>query len=388
MSTQILTNARIITPDEDFTGALVIEDGIITDIRRGRHYPEGENMQGMWLAPGCIDIHTDYLEKEIHPRPSASFPLPLAFHFMDLRAAACGLTTVYSAISFSDNTEKERSMMEAVLRAKELDTLREKTLVHHYLHARIDPNCHGVVDYLNIMKTIPGLTLIVYNDSIPGQRQFRLEDVIPKRARSHGITEEEMRQRFEQQIAERSQINHRDKIQAAFGANALLGSHDDTTAEHVDEAFAYGATLSEMPTTMVAARRAKELGMWVCMGAPNYVRGGSHCGNLSCAEAMQENLVDIICSDYHFPSMLTSVLKMMHNGMTPAAAMRMVSLNPARFLRVDDRRGSIASGREADLVAFRDAGEFAQVQKVWIRGENKYQVYPQPVNQVKEMMAH
>ena len=36
-----------------------------------------------------------------------------------------------------------------------------------------------------------------------------------------------------------------------------------------------GATLSEMPCSIEAARKAKELGMMVCMGAPNYFRGGS-----------------------------------------------------------------------------------------------------------------
>jgi len=36
-----------------------------------------------------------------------------------------------------------------------------------------------------------------------------------------------------------------------------------------------------------AARSAKELGMLVCMGAPNYVRRKSHCGNLSAREAFR-----------------------------------------------------------------------------------------------------
>jgi alpha-D-ribose 1-methylphosphonate 5-triphosphate diphosphatase PhnM len=65
------------------------------------------------------------------------------------------------------------------------------------------------------------------------------------------------------------------------------GSHDDTTVEHVLEAHLMAATLAEMPTTLVAARTAKRLEMQVCMGAPNY-RGGSHCNNLSCEEAIAE----------------------------------------------------------------------------------------------------
>src|SRR5262249_59829734 len=118
------------------------------------------------------------------------------------------------------------------------------------------------------------------------------------------------------------------------------------------EAHAAGATLSEMPCTIEAARRAKELGMMICMGAPNYFRGGSHCGNLSCPEAMAEGLVDILCSDFHFPSMLGSAVKMINAGMPPSGAINMITLNAARHLRRDDQLGSIEKSKKAHLLAF------------------------------------
>src|SRR6202000_229250 len=116
--THLLTNARIVTPTEDFTGTVVVEDGIITDIRKDGYYPDGTDLRGQWLTPGCIDIHTDYLEKELHPRSSASFPLSFALHFLDARAASCGITTVFSAISFVDNETKARSVEQAVSLAR------------------------------------------------------------------------------------------------------------------------------------------------------------------------------------------------------------------------------------------------------------------------------
>jgi alpha-D-ribose 1-methylphosphonate 5-triphosphate diphosphatase len=372
MTTHLLTNARIVTPTDDFTGSLLIENGLIADVMPGRHYPDGEDLDGQWLTPGCIDIHSDYLEREIHPRPGANFPIPMAFHFMDQRAAACGLTTVLSAISFSDNNMMSRTFDQAVAQAKEIDTLRDSALVRHYVHARLNPNTDTVLNYLDAMQQIESLKLVVINDSIPGQRQFLLEDLVVRRAKSKGITEDEARQLLLRQIEELSQINHRDAIQSAFSGRYPLGSHDDTTAAHVDEAHHFGATLSEMPTTLVAAQRAKELGMLVCMGAPNYVRGGSHCGNLSCVEAVQENVVDMLCSDYHFPTMLTAVLMMIHDGIAPSRAINFVSLNPARTLGLADRIGSIEIGKEADLVAFRDRGQFADVSSVWLRGQNRF----------------
>lgn len=375
MHTQILTNARIVTPTDHFDGSVVIENGIITDILKNKRYSEGDDLAGTWLAPGCIDIHSDYLEREIHPRPGANFPLPMAFHFMDQRAAACGLTTVLSAISFSDNESMGRTFGQAISQSKEMDVLRQSALVRHFVHARLDPNTDVVLDYLDKMKEIECLKLVVYNDAVPGQRQYAFEDLVVKRARHHGITIDEARQRLQKQVEELSKINHRGAIQAAFEGFCPLGSHDDTTIAHVEEARQFGATLSEMPTTLIAAQKAKEFGLLVCMGAPNYVRGGSHCGNLSCVEAVHENVVDMICSDYHFPTMLSAVLMMIRDGISPSQAINYVSLNPAKLLQMDSQIGSIEVGKEADLVAFRDKTTYAEVVKLWVRGVPAFQTH-------------
>ena len=127
-----------------------------------------------------------------------------------------------------------------------------------------------------------------------------------------------------------------------------------------------------MPTTIEAARKAKELDMWVCMGAPNYYRGGSHCGNLSCIDAMQEDLVDMLCSDYHFPTMLGAVIRMINDGISPSKAINYVTLNPAKFLQIDHSIGSIQIGKKADLVSFDSKNDFAQVSHVWVDGKLKF----------------
>jgi alpha-D-ribose 1-methylphosphonate 5-triphosphate diphosphatase len=372
MNTHLLTNARIVTPTENFIGSVEIENGIITAVIKDKNYADGIDLNGQWLIPGCIDIHTDYLEKELYPRASAAFPLPFALHFMDARAAACGITTVFSAVSFSDNEEKNRSLSEAMELSRQIDKARHSLLVRHFLHARIDPNSTGILNYLEPMKELESLYLVVYNDHIPGERQFTLQQQIEMRSKAFGITAEEAERRLLLQIERTKQINNREPIYEAFKDKYILGSHDDTTIEHVDEGMQFGATLSEMPTTLVAARRAKELGLWVCLGAPNYYRGGSHCGNLSCWEAMDEDLVDILCSDYHFPTMLASVIKMINEGMDPSKAVNMVSANPAKLLNLHNETGSIEVGKRADLVAFDGSGTFASVSHVFVDGISKY----------------
>lgn len=217
--------------------------------------------------------------------------------------------------------------------------------------------------------------MVVYNENIPGARQYRLDFLIELRAKKQGISLEQSRINILRQIDEVKNINHRGLIQEAFAGTSVLGSHDDTTPDHVVEAKKYGATVSEMPTTLEAAKKAKELGMWVCMGAPNYYRGGSHCGNLSCVEALEHDLVDILCSDYHFPTMLGSVVRMIREGQNPSRAINLVSLNPAKLLGFDREIGSIEIGKKADLVSFDIKGSLARVSNVYVDGLLKNQAY-------------
>jgi alpha-D-ribose 1-methylphosphonate 5-triphosphate diphosphatase len=380
MNTIILTNAQVITPEESFTGSLSIEDGIISGVYKGKVYREGIDLQGQWLTPGCIDIHTDYLEKELHPRSSASFPLSFALHFLDARAASCGITTVFSAISFSEDRNKLRSLDHAIGLAREIDAARRGLLVKHFLHARIDPNTDAILAALPELSSLESLALVVFNENIPGQRQFTMEQSIAMRMKEQGFSREEAVERLLRQIEETRNINHRQAITDAFRGRFVIGSHDDTTEAHILEAAAAGAVLAEMPTTLSAARKAREQGMWICMGAPNYYRGGSHCGNLSCADALAEGLVDILCSDYHFPTMLGSVVRMIGEGIAPWQAMNLVSLNPARLLGTDDTTGSIAVGKQADLICWNAAGGYAAVKGVWVGGISKLSAnYNQPV---------
>lgn len=381
MATQILSNARIITPVENFVGSVIIEDDIIIAVEKGTTYKDAIDLDGQWLIPGCIDIHTDYLEKELYPRPSAAFPLPFALHYLDARAVSCGITTVFSAISFSDNEAKNRSFPEAIELAQQIDAIRHTMLARHFLHGRVDPNTDTILQYLEAMSQLESLYMVVYNDHIPGTRQFTIDQLVAMRSKAFSITESAAMDMINEQAEKFSKINNRDAIQQAFKDRCILGSHDDTTIDHVVEGVEFGATLSEMPTTLEAARKAKEMGQWVCLGAPNYYRGGSHCGNLSSIDAINEDIVDIFCSDYHFPTMLATVIRMMENGIDPSRAVNMVTLNPARLLKFDKEIGSIEVGKKADLVAFHQKSLLASVSTVWVNGVVKYRANYQAITQ-------
>ena len=371
---QILTNAIVVLPHKTIRGSVVIEGDRIAEVTATGRYLDGLDLDGQFLIPGVIDIHTDYMEKELNPRPSANFPLDMAFHFMDLRAIACGLTTVLGAarISNEEPTQAKISIWrgDGLMLAKKYRELARTALARHFVHLRWNPNFEPVDHILDELAGVESIGNLVYNDAVPGERQFRnaTEERILAFATQHNLPLDEGRVRWEARREALRSVNTRSKVKAKLAGRIPLGSHDDTTVEHVDEAFEAGATLSEMPCTIEAARRARELGMMVCMGAPNYFRGGSHCGNLSCVEAMAHGLVDILCSDFHFPSMLGSAVRMIRAGVDPADAMNMISLNPARHLRRDHDLGSVEEGKKADLVAFSPRDSFAAVTHVWVDG--------------------
>ncbi len=379
MTETILTNARIVCPDREVNGTLVLEDGLIADILP-HNLSDGTDLGGAILIPGVIDIHTDYLEREISPRPSAKMPIELAMHVMDQRALSCGLTTVCTAARISEDREGgQREGYAGSMRgdglalAMRFEELAPELRAHHLIHIRWNTGFEvkdEVFDRLLALETIGNL---VFNDDMPGQRQFRdIDTLIQRQAERQGIPIEEARQRMQERIEKSGKLNNRKTVQARVGGRIPLGSHDDTTVEHVLEAYECGVSLCEMPCTIEAARKAKELGMMVCMGAPNYYRGGSHCGNLACHDAMAENLVDIICSDYHYPSMLASAVRMVEEGMTLPAAINLFSLNPATHLGFGARTGSIEVGKQADLAAFFPHNGYGDVARVWVGGEERF----------------
>jgi alpha-D-ribose 1-methylphosphonate 5-triphosphate diphosphatase len=105
------------------------------------------------------------------------------------------------------------------------------------------------------------------------------------------------------------------------------------------------------------------------MGAPNFVRGGSHSGNLSARECAEHGLLDILASDYVPLSMLRAAFLMINLlKWPPEKALATVSVNPARSVGLADR-GEIAAGQRADLIRVsRGAFGWPAPREVWRSG--------------------
>lgn len=377
MKQTILSNCTIVQQNQTIEGSIIMEDDIISDITPDKNWPEGEDCKLAVVGPGIIDIHSDYIEREIFPRPNTGFPHELALRFLDSRAVSCGITTLLNGISLQDNEKNNRTIESGIKLLDVLDkmTARGHFSVRHYAHARLDVTTGSLLDVVDRVCNTAVTKMAVYNDHTPGDRQYRdVQRYIDFVSFRTGKTRDEL----EAQISKRQEFaKTAEYIKPALAEklsahDVVIGSHDDVDRAHVDEAALCGASLCEFPITKEAAVYARSKGLHVSMGAPNLVLGKSQSGNVSCAEVLEAGGVDALCSDYHFPAMLASVLLLRKQGMPLHEAMKLISLNPAKILGIDDEFGSIEIGKKADMVLFHPEGVSGFIHEVIIGGRTVF----------------
>ena len=379
--TTVFKNAHMVLPTEVVHGSLAVADGLITAIDHGlAQTSEGWDLEGDHLMPGFVEMHTDNFERHLMPRPKVQWaPLP-ALLAHDAEVTAAGITTVFDALGVGDtDPESVRGgSWKAVLETLDLCTRENLLRADHHLHVRCELPAANTIELFEPFHAHPRLSLISLMDHTPGQRQWENIEV----ARVYYIGKKGWSdEKFDRQVIRAAELQeryaqpHRAYFVDYCKTHGLsLASHDDTTAAHVQQAHAEGASMSEFPTTVLAARTAHELGLLTVMGGPNVVRGGSHSGNVSAAELAKLGLLDILSSDYVPGSMLSAVVRLVDDGiLTLPQAVATVSHHPARATRLTDR-GQIALGLRADLIQVRfvslpNGQRHAMVRGVWREGQ-------------------
>jgi len=373
----LIKNARVVTPDDQFIGVVQIRDGLIEQVSRGNtSAPQAIDWQGDYLIPGLVELHTDNLEKHLAPRPGVMWNTEAAFVIHDAQVAAAGITTVFDALCLGDRSNvgiRERELQ--VLCANALSSFAAQGLLRadHYLHYRCEIATADVVEAFDELADHPLLRLVSVMDHTPGQRQW--QDPAKWRAyqERHGKwTDQKMADalhtlRDEQQRF--ADAHRRALVERCRVRGVPLASHDDTLVEHVKEAAAEGISISEFPTTLEAARAARAQGMDIVMGAPNVVRGGSHSGNVRATDLAQENLLDILSSDYVPASLLHAAFALPALcGWSLSRAISVVSERPAQSVGMMDR-GAIVIGKRADIVRVRLADQLPVPLETYLQGK-------------------
>lgn len=372
----VLTNARIVTADAVFMGTVQVRGGRIADIDAGTTGLSSViDLQGDYLLPGLVDVHTDNLERHLQPRPGVVWPSAGALIAHDRQIAAAGITTVFDSLCVGDRDRgsagRPVSVIES-LRAMERAQAEGLLNSEHILHLRCEVSAEGVVESLGALIDDPSVRLVSLMDHTPGQRQWTDLANWRRFQRGNDLSDGDLQVIYDQRTSRGADLADAVRVQVAQMCRQrrlALASHDDANVDHVLQAADLGVTISEFPTTAAAARAARCEGMRVVMGAPNMVLNGSHSGNVSARELVAAGLVDGLASDY-VPNSLIQACFLCHQllGMPLPAASALVSAAPAAMVGLDDR-GVIAPGKRADLLHVRLHGHMPVVCGVWRRGE-------------------
>ena len=375
MTDVVFSNARVVLPDDVISGTVTVRRGLIHEIDEGRSAAATEDLEGDYLIPGLVELHTDHLESHYHPRPGVAWPAGAAVIAHDAQIAAAGITTVFDALragTFDPGDLSARhaeTLIQAISATQDAGNLRAE----HFIHLRCELPCPDTAESANLTAAAGDIHLISIMDHTPGARQFVSIDkfkqyylgkklILPEKIDAYITERREMQARH-------AATNKRGILDLARQLDVKLASHDDATEAHVEEALQDGVAIAEFPTTREAAQAAHRNGLAVLMGAPNVVRGGSHSGNISAKEVAALGHLEVLSSDYVPSSLLSAAFTLARSieAMSLPRAIRLISLNPAQAAGLGDR-GAIEPQRRGDLVQVTLVDGLPVVRRVWREG--------------------
>lgn len=375
----------------------VLPNGVIDDarvvVRSGRiahvgPHPRGTacdlDARGAHVLPGLVDVHSDVLSRDIRPRPGVVLDPSFAVASAGARLRAAGITTAFHGLAFQERSIVGRPIDSPA--ASELSgALRrtDDTQVDHQVLHRLDVRCeYGLALLTKELESsesapqdemcalhpqgpndgdscLPGgrVPVVSHEDHTPGQGQFADPAKMQKwLVDSDRMSDDDAADHVELWRSSRDErLAVRDRtlswLEGLVRAGSIrLFAHDLATPEEVSAAADRGCSVAEFPTTVAAARAARDHGMLIVAGAPNIVRGRSHTGNVPTSELASAGLIDALASDYIPTSMLPGALRLVRDGIaTLPQAVRLVTSGAAACVGLDDR-GSLTEGHRADLI--------------------------------------
>lgn len=361
----IIHNGKIITEQSIAEGfAVVVEGEIIQSLipeEQIADYPDAVLIDANrgYISPGFIDIHSDYIETIASPRPTSMMNFDISLREAEKILISHGITTMFHSLSFYKEDVFSHKPMRNPHNIQRMVDAIEAThnrlhLIRHRLHARFEIDNIDEVDQLVQNIEDGKVHLLSFMDHTPGQGQYRNLEVYRETLKGYReISDDDVnvliaeRQSTECLAAEKI----KEVADIALARGIAVASHDDDDIKKLDVVKSFGTTISEFPITLEVAIKAKELGIFTIAGAPNVMLGGSHSGNLSAAEAVSHGCMDILCSDYYPPALLHAVFDLHEKyGNDLHAMFMMVTLNPAKAVKMDNELGSIKPGKRADLL--------------------------------------
>ncbi|MFY9075898.1 alpha-D-ribose 1-methylphosphonate 5-triphosphate diphosphatase [Malaciobacter mytili] len=352
----ILRSSKVLINEEFIPADIVIEGEFIKRVDKYGINEVAIDLKDKKVTPGIVDLHSDALEKEIEPRPNATFPMLLAITELDKKLSMAGVTTMFHAIGFEENPKKKRSIDLAKQQIEEIYKANKNHLgVDNLIHARFELSATDAVEPIKEVISKKMVNLVSLMDHSPGQGQFKtLESFKSYYSKYYGLNDDEVDEIANKKI-NKDEEKIKELINYAKKYNLTLLSHDDDCIEKLDGLLNLGVQISEFPLSLEVAKYAVSKAIATGMGAPNIVRGGSQGGNIAAINLVKEGVCKYLCSDYHPTSMLQAVYKMKQDAnLDLAKGFSMITSTPAKYANLEDR-GEIKEGKRADIIVIDDS---------------------------------
>ncbi|TKI70635.1 phosphonate metabolism protein PhnM [Lysinibacillus mangiferihumi] len=359
-----IINGVIVTEQQFLKNHIVlVEDnlinGIVHEADIDLHGIEVLDAKGGYVSPGFVDIHSDYIETIVSPRPTSVMSMNIGLRESERILMTHGITTIFHSLSYYGddkyshkairNPENVQKCVDAIYASHE-----EPHLIRHRLHARFEIDSIDQIPNLERNIKDGKVHLLSFMDHTPGQGQYRNLEIYKNIMRGYrSMSDQEANVLIQNQV-DKAKMTFDDierLSRLAIEHNIAVASHDDDDVAKLQLVQSYGTTISEFPITLDVAKEAKKMGMQTIAGAPNILNGGSHSGNLSASEAIQAQVIDIICSDYYPPAMLHGIFELSKQYDEDLHRLfQLVTINPARAVNLDHEIGSIEVGKKADIL--------------------------------------
>jgi alpha-D-ribose 1-methylphosphonate 5-triphosphate diphosphatase len=357
-----IRNGRTLLPDGEVRQTdIVMAGGIIQEVGGSGHGSRNGtktiDARGKLVLPGIVDLHGDGFERHIMPRAGVSFRRALGLLDTDRTMTANGITTAFHGLTCSwEPGLRSREAARAFL--ADFRAVRGRLGCDTRLHLRFETYNLPALDEIRSWILDGTVDMLAFNDHIDAMfanldRYAKMSGYLDRTGLDRKAFIDLITGIKERAAAVPEGI--RRLAGAAAGRNIPMASHDDPDPATRAWYDGLGCAICEFPLDEATARRARELGDAVVLGAPNALRGKSHIDRLMARDAIRMDLCDALTSDYFYPSLLQAAFALAKEKVCDFPdAWRLVSAGPAHAAKLDDR-GVIEPGKRADLVIVDDA---------------------------------
>ena len=249
MTELVISNARVVTRDSVIHGTVQLRDGVIVDVSDvPASVPSALDFDGDYLLPGLVELHTDNLERHASPRPGVRWPADAAVVAHDTQIAGAGITTVLDALAVGDVLEGSSRLASLTAMADAVTSMRSLLKAEHWLHLRCEISYAELPALFEPLVDHALVRLVSLMDHTPGQRQFaKLEKYTEYYQGKYGMSDAQMARFIDDKRADQARYStaHRAHVVALCRDRGLaLASHDDATADHIEEATDCGAVVA------------------------------------------------------------------------------------------------------------------------------------------------